>query len=111
MKSLFLIILLTSTALWAQSYEAEEVLGGVMVNDEGISVQVRSGGCTSKFSFKYLINDQVNPVEIKLVRIYNDRCKQMPFIQTITFTYDELGLDEQELIRVTNPVSNQVLFQ
>lgn len=84
-----------------------EVLKAISVNQKGIVITVRTGGCTdrSDFEFEFLENDQ--GLEIAIVRKTKDYCKgYFPKGVQYSFSWEETGLnDDSSEVRIINPIS------
>mgnify|MGYP007112416396 FL=1 len=66
---------------------------------------VGSNGCTEASSFEVRIKD-ADPAELTLVRRSPDMCKALvPEGKTVSWAYDELGLERGQPVRVLNPIS------
>ena len=71
-----------------------ETLKGFLVNGEGLTFQVESGGCTSKDDFE-LRQLETFPVQLELVRVNPDFCEAyLPYGTSLTYSWDELGMQD-----------------
>ena len=85
-------------------YAGSEPIYGYISNREGITFQVKSGGCTQKehFSFKMM---EIYPPSVELVRNRQDLCEaNLPYGELITFKYKELGLKSGTPFSIANPL-------
>lgn len=81
-----------------------EVLLGVTYDTEGITFQVKSGGCTDQKHFELLVYESM-PMTAELIRRTEDLCEAaVPFGKKIRFTYKELGLPKHTTIHLNNLV-------
>lgn len=70
----------------------------------GLNVVVDSNGCTEAASFEVRIIDG-DPAELTLVRISPDLCKALvPDGRPVSWTYQELGLEAGDAVRLINPL-------
>lgn len=101
MKSLLITMLLAlSNSAQAQK---PEVLLGYFFDEEGIVLQVTSGGCTHKDDF-YVEKKMSNQMPtLTFYRKHNDTCLALfPHGIFIPFTYEELGLDFKNKFKIQN---------
>ncbi|MBN9481444.1 MAG: hypothetical protein J0I52_14490 [Bordetella sp.] len=85
--------------------EALEAVRKVDFDGQRLSVVVGSNGCTEAASFEVRIRDG-DPAELTLTRRAPDLCKALaPEGKTVSWTYEELGLERGQPVRVMNPVS------
>jgi hypothetical protein len=99
-KILALVIFCLTTSVFAGV--VEKILGHT-VDEEGITYQVMSGGCTKKGDFK-VMQLETMPVQLKLVREKMDYCEAFfPYGTMVKFTWNELGLSTGTEITVANP--------
>ncbi len=90
-----------------------EVLKGYSWSEAGLTVHVYSGGCTEKEDFEVvssfsLPEYQQGTPTIEIRRIEGDFCRAwLPYGTTITFSLEELGLNEENgyKFRLANPLS------
>jgi len=86
---------------------AEPILG-LIYSGEGLEFQVSSTGCTEKAHF---VVQRLSPEgqigsQLLLIRVVPDYCDAfVPFGTRITFSYEELGLEENESFTLLNPLS------
>ena len=67
-----------------------ETLMGMSYDSTGIAFQVKSGGCTRKSDFSFLIAE-THPVQLTLIRNKQDNCEvHAPHGTTIKFTWEEM---------------------
>ncbi|MBK1970108.1 MULTISPECIES: hypothetical protein [Brevundimonas] len=85
--------------------EALEAVRKVDFDGQRLNVVVGSNGCTEASSFEVRIKD-ADPAELTLVRRSPDMCKALvPEGKTVSWGYDELGLERGQPVRVLNPIS------
>ncbi len=100
---LLFIQLLSANAQAMKTHFSSEILGFEMVSD-GMIFIVYSGGCTSKEDFRIDILES-NPVQVNLVRLAFDPCEAyLPLGQKIKFTWDEMGLRNEQNFFLRNPI-------
>ncbi|PIS11767.1 MAG: hypothetical protein COT73_02195 [Bdellovibrio sp. CG10_big_fil_rev_8_21_14_0_10_47_8] len=114
MKTLisFLSVLLSASFVMAapQAPHIEKILG-VSVDEQGVHLQVMSGGCTNKDSFQALVRRQRGVIELSFERINSDEClAHLPFGETLNYSYQDLGLQLGDIIRIKNSVEFRVSF-
>lgn len=81
----------------------EELLG-VAIDAEGVTFQVRTGGCTRPEHFR-VQRFSGAPTQLLLTRIVEDRCEALfPYGTTFKLSYGQLRLDDQETFVVLNPL-------
>src|SRR5687768_2489285 len=73
-KYIFAAILAFSLSLTAYAAGESEKLLGLTYDHEGITFQVRSGGCTKKDSFQIEVLE-TSPLQLNLVRVKDDFCR------------------------------------
>ena len=82
----------------------EELLG-LTVDAEGVTFQVRSGGCTRPENFK-IERFESGPVQLLVTRTVPDRCEAFfPYGTTFKVSYSHLRLAEGEEFVVLNPIA------
>lgn len=87
---------------------AEPILG-MTYAPSGLEFQVRSTGCTGKDDFvvQRLSPPSQTTSQLLLIRIVEDFCDAyVPFGVRISFSYQELGLEENDTFTVLNPRSS-----
>ena len=85
--------------------EALEAVRKVDFDGQRLNVVVGSNGCTEASSFEVRIKDG-DPAELTLTRRSPDLCKALvPEGKTVSWTYEELGLERGQPVRVLNPIS------
>lgn len=83
-----------------------EPLLGTMTSLEGVHIQVRSRGCTSKDSF--LVKKEKNgaTMELRFIRVENDPCLALLLYgEILSYSFEELGLNLGEKFIVRNPIT------
>jgi hypothetical protein len=103
MKSL----LLTSLLLLTLNAKASgpEILLGYIFDQDGITLQVFSGGCTKKDSWKFEKGFSNYTHTLTFYRKYQDTCLAIVrYGEQIHFTYEELGMEANPRFRILNPV-------
>lgn len=106
MKKFILAFAMTVTSGLAVAESATapepEKIFGQSSDFSGLTFQVYSGGCTSKNSFKVRILESF-PVQVELVRTIPDYCRAyFPYGQKIKYSWQELGLSENDQLQVIN---------
>ncbi len=110
-KIVLSLILLASVVSANEDQIGVEAIGGVVIVEDGVTVVVRSGGCTQKEDFVVVVNqNEDGPAEILINRVRYDFCKQVPFLEEIHFSYRDLGIDRDKDFRIINPISNRANF-
>lgn len=100
-KVLFCVLCLMSFSAIA----AREEILGFSADEKGVSFQVRSGGCTSKADFGFVVLD-THPAGLILNRQQPDPCEAVvPFGTTVTFSYEELGFVNGDKFNILNPIA------
>lgn len=85
--------------------EPLEAVRKVDFDGQRLNVVVGSNGCTEASSFEVRIKDG-DPAELTLTRRSPDLCKALvPEGKTVSWTYEELGLERGQPVRVLNPLS------
>ena len=88
--------------------QAEPLLG-LLYSGEGLEFQVQSTGCTEKSHFvvQRLSPESQISSQLLLIRVVPDYCDaHVPFGVRISYSYKELGLEEDELFTLLNPLFN-----
>lgn len=86
---------------------AEPILG-MTYGPNGLEFQVRSTGCTEKDDFvvQRLTSSGQTTSQLLLIRVVEDFCDAyVPFGVRISFSYKELGVEEDDMFTVLNPRS------
>lgn len=84
--------------------EPLEAIRSVAFDGRGLSVRVDSNGCTETSTFEVAIQDG-DPAELTLKRRSPDLCKALVADgAVISWTYQELGLDAGQAVRIRNPI-------
>jgi hypothetical protein len=105
------LAMVISGALYAGSisatdrYKAEvEVLHGITVEPETVSIDVRSSGCTDESDFKWVLkkNPKTDDVMVTVIRIVPDLCKAFEHNVTLTFKRSEIGLSKVDTFSIRN---------
>ena len=87
------------------SYKAElEVLHGITVEPETVSIDVRSSGCTTESSFKWFVKQKLKSgiAKVTVIRIVPDLCKAFEHNVTLTFKRSEIGLNKVDTFSIRN---------
>lgn len=80
-----------------------EPLFGFLQDQEGIVIQVFSGGCTHKDDFKIQSVQSAGVIEVSLFRTSMDFCKAyFQYGTNIFFTYEELGVQRGQKFEIRN---------
>lgn len=81
-----------------------EAVRSVAFDGRSLNVVVDSNGCTEASSFEVRISDG-DPSELTLVRLSPDLCKALvPDGRPVSWTYQELGIESGDAVRLTNPL-------
>jgi len=76
---------------------------GYLADFQGITIQVRSGGCTDKNSFRARIQ-QTTPAQVTFERVRQDFCEAfLPYGESVQYNWAELGIPAGSRIVITNP--------
>ncbi len=101
------VILMTVALLFSISGHTTptlESLYGDFYNQSGVSIQVFSGGCTSKDSFAVQKQNSRGVALIYFYRIKPDLCKAFfRYGMILNFTYEDLGLQYRDRFKIMNP--------
>jgi hypothetical protein len=82
-----------------------EALLGVAIDAEGVTFQVRTGGCTHPEDFQVKRFSGV-PTQLLLIRTVDDRCEGLfPYGTTFKLSYGQLRVRDQETFVVVNPLA------
>lgn len=104
LKAALMGIMASTISFTALANDYEKILG-VTYDEEGITYQVNSGGCTSKDDFQVLLMETY-PIRLALVRNNPDLCEGFfPYGTKVTFSYQELGLKDGDKATIENPLS------
>jgi hypothetical protein len=83
-----------------------EPLYGMQAGREGLTIRVRSGGCTAKQDFAFYVDRRGGAVSIAFGRKHVETCKPaVPEQAELTFGWAELGLASGAPVFVLNPIS------
>jgi len=86
----------------------QEVIMGVTYDDQGITYQVKSGGCTTKDDFQ-LLQQWIYPPRVSLLRINEDMCQAyMPYGTKIFYTWAEFGFKQSGQFEIANRLQTRV---
>ena len=73
---------------------------GYSLNQDGLTLQVVSGGCIGQDNFE-VRQLETFPVQISIVQVSQDACEAyLPYGQDVAFSYSQLGLKSGDMIRV-----------
>ena len=106
-----ILAMLISGSLFAEPtaqpgrYKAEvEVLHGISVTPDAVSIDVRSSGCTRESSFKWIVrkNRKSGQASVAVIRIVPDLCKAIEQNVTLTYKRSEIGLAGVDSFSVRN---------
>lgn len=100
-----LTALLFAAMMLPLSASAAEALLGYTYTTTGVTIQVNSGGCTSKEDFKVETIIGPNYYDVTFNRTQPDFCEAF-FVTgvTIDFTWAEMGLRDGDQFQITNPM-------
>ncbi|HZZ68083.1 MAG TPA: hypothetical protein VFE18_07900 [Phenylobacterium sp.] len=83
-----------------------EPLYGMQAGREGLTIRVRSGGCTAKQDFAFYVDRRGGAASIAFGRKHVETCKPVAAGQAeLTFGWAELGLAPGTPVFVLNPVA------
>ena len=82
-----------------------ETLLGYFFDDHGVTIQVNTGGCTSRGDF-YIVKQMKNPVRaITFYREFHDSCLALARYGVLfTYSYEELGLVKGARFKILNKI-------
>ena len=104
MKKIIIAILLIAGQ--TQAAQLERLMGYVFDQD-GVIIQVSSGGCTRKSDFVVVKGEQANNATLSFYRKTLDTCLALvPYGEQFYFTNEELGLGFRENFLILNKVSS-----
>ncbi len=92
-----------TTAGW----ELLEPLAGVRADTEGVTIQVRSRGCTIRGDFAFYVERKGPIPTLAFGRRRVDACAGPAAVMEIAFSWMELGLTAGEPVLVVNPLAPQ----
>ena len=85
----------------ARAQQAEPILGlATDAEAKTVSIMVSSSGCTDKSYFSFALEGDV----LTFKRIKRDACKAMPCRHTVTYSFEELGINPESAFRIGNPL-------
>ncbi|MGZ3722778.1 MAG: hypothetical protein ACXVA9_07615 [Bdellovibrionales bacterium] len=97
-------LIILASAQTANAAGVSEKILGYQPSRNGVSFQVKSGGCTSREDFMAEIKRSPSEVtEVTLIRVRPDNCH--PFIPMgirFRISYDDLGLAHGEQFKIVN---------
>jgi hypothetical protein len=88
----------------AAPQEQLEQLFAAETVDDGLSVTVRSNGCTSERDFLIDTKPSARGTEIRMYRVKPDRCRVVPHRLKLLFSWAELKLKPHSKLIVINPI-------
>lgn len=81
----------------------EEILHGLAVDLETISIDVESNGCTTEDDFLFLVSrHRKSPPEVTVIRINPDFCKGFSRNVTLVFSRKAVGLGDIDTFTIKN---------
>jgi len=87
-----------------------EPLYSVKSDPEGLTIEVASGGCTTKADFSFFLERLSQPPALAFGRKHVETCKSSRKLQTaLTFSWEELGLSPKASVLVLNPLAGSSL--
>jgi len=86
-------------------FELLEPLLGVRAGPEGLTITVRSSGCTAKADFAFYLDRHDEFPTLAFGRKRVDACKGPAAPMELTFSYAELGLAPDARVFVVNPLA------
>lgn len=108
MKAPLIILILVASFGVQAAQGIIEPLFGLYMKSNSINIQVASGGCTNKNSFrvKKIFNLRSNVFQLAFVRVVPDNCEAyFPEGRVISFTYEDLNLESGQNFQIVNPLS------
>ncbi|MCB0419760.1 MAG: hypothetical protein KDD61_02120 [Bdellovibrionales bacterium] len=82
-------------------YPKEANVYGYMPTQDGFELLVESNGCTDKSSFMMVMLESF-PVQMHVVRKVADTCEMERHLKKLTYTYKELGLNQDSQFYLIN---------
>ena len=79
-----------------------EVLHGVSVEPDTLSIDVLSTGCTSNDDFKFDLRKRKSGIELAVIRVNPDPCDAISHNVTLTFKRAAIGLESVDSFAVRN---------
>lgn len=105
MKKLLVVAITMFCALSRAQMNAKnlETLFGLLQDQEGITVQVFSGGCTGKDNFQVSSAQVAGVIQISITRTTMDYCRAyFQYGTNLFFSYEELGVQRGQKFEVQN---------
>ena len=81
-----------------------EIIHGIAFDKSGIIFQVTSTGETGKEYFEFKTDEDSDYLKIIINRVKRDEGKKMPFVTEVSYSFEELGIEERPII-IGNPIS------
>jgi hypothetical protein len=72
---------------------------------EGLTIRVKSAGCTAKADFAFYVERNSRAVSVAFARKHVDTCKAAGQPAELAFTWQELGLAPRTPVFLLNPVA------
>ncbi|MGZ3691677.1 MAG: hypothetical protein ACXVAX_09245 [Pseudobdellovibrio sp.] len=107
MKTLFLTISLLGNMVMAAIYPRVETLMDAQVSGSQVKIQVQSGGCTWKNSFRISqhFDAAQGMTKLTFVRLYPDFCEMyFPDGIVLTYTMQDLRIQSGKSYYIGNPI-------
>ncbi|NHZ80554.1 hypothetical protein F2P44_14910 [Massilia sp. CCM 8695] len=86
--------------------ERLERLHGIRFERKNLVLWVTSSGCTGKDDFQIRLAKAKTAPTLEIVRIKPDLCKAVNHVVELSFSWEELGLDAEELMSAAVKVAN-----
>ncbi|OGK07694.1 MAG: hypothetical protein A2W80_19455 [Candidatus Riflebacteria bacterium GWC2_50_8] len=86
----------------AQVKEISEPLLGVELDGDDFRITISQKGGTFKHSFRFDVRKSGEEQFVTVVRISRDECKMVPQREVLTFTAEEIGIDANKPVVITN---------
>ena len=87
----------------AAPFDELEPVSIARIGDEGLTIRVRSNGCTARPDFTFYVDRRGRTVGVAFARKAVDACKAAPGEAEITFTWAELGVSPRAPVLLLNP--------
>lgn len=95
-------VLTARAALPGDSKISLEVLHGISVEPDTLSIDVLSSGCTSNDDFKFDLRKRKTGIELAVFRVRPDFCRAFSHNVTLTFKRSAIGLQDIDSFRLRN---------
>lgn len=79
----------------AQANKNLEILYGIQLGPEQLTIKVKSHGCTRTEHFKIIIKEDESGAQLSIQRLGSDHCRRMPHLISIDLSLPETKKDFQ----------------